>query len=67
MALKKVLLDTNIILYSLVSADPKADSIIENNKIFVSEITLIEILGYSGIQKEKLYKIKELDLIKFEL
>lgn len=66
MALKKVLLDTNIILYSLVSSDEKAEFIINSNHIFISEITVIEILGYPELNKNEELIIKNL-LTSFDI
>ena len=48
-----LLLDTNIILYSIVSSHYTAEELIRNNKIFISEISEIELLGFHNLTTEE--------------
>lgn len=50
--MNSILLDTNIILYAAVNSDRIALEILESNNIFISDITEIELLGYSKINNE---------------
>jgi len=53
-----VFLDTNIVLY-LLSGDTTIADLLMEQKIFVSFITELELLGYRDISKEDLIKIEE--------
>ncbi len=53
-----LLLDTNIILYYL-SGDEKLTPLIEDNKLFISIITEIELMGFSGFEKKDLGKVQK--------
>lgn len=58
--MNSILLDTNIILYAAVNSDRIALEILESNNIFISDITEIELLGYSKINNEEYNVLKEL-------
>ena len=51
----KLLLDTNIILYYL-SGDEKLGPLLEDSNLYISIITEIELMGYSGFKK-KIWKM----------
>ena len=52
-----LLLDTNIILYYL-AGDKKLTPLLEENKLFISVITEIELMGYSGFTKNDLANVQ---------
>lgn len=58
-----VFLDSNILIYS---ADPNASTLqlwLSNNMLFLSEITVIEVLGYHNLTKKENHYFTE--FIKF--
>ncbi len=54
----KLLLDTNIILYYL-SGDGKLGPLLEESDLYISIITEIELMGYSGFKKEDLEDVQK--------
>lgn len=52
-----ILLDTNIILYYL-SGDKALTTLLEENKLYVSIITEIELLGFHKISEQELQSLK---------
>jgi len=52
-----LVLDTNIILY-LLNGDKQLATILDGMELFVSVISEIELLGYSGIDEDGKLKIK---------
>lgn len=53
-----LLLDTNIILY-FMGGDEILSSILEENQLFISIITEIELLSYHKLSKTEIKKIQE--------
>lgn len=58
--MNNILLDTNIILYAAVYRDEVALDVLNDNNIFISDITEIELLGYHRINKTELSILKNL-------
>jgi predicted nucleic acid-binding protein len=58
--MNNILLDTNIILYAAVYRDEIALDLLNDNNIFISDITEIELLGYHRINKTELSILKNL-------
>jgi predicted nucleic acid-binding protein len=54
----RLLLDTNIILYYL-SGDEKLIPLLEDSNLFISIITEIELMGYSGFTKPDLENVQK--------
>ena len=60
----RLLLDTNILITDIVGNHPEVHPIIEDNDIYISIITKIELLGYHGISEKEEKIIREfLDMI----
>jgi predicted nucleic acid-binding protein len=58
--MNNILLDTNIILYAAVYEDEIALDLLNDNNIFISDITEIELLGYHRIKEKEINILKEL-------
>jgi predicted nucleic acid-binding protein len=56
--MNNLILDTNIILYAAVYGDEIALELLQENNIFISDITEIELLGYHRLN------IDEYDILK---
>ena len=56
----KLVLDTNVILYAVVNNYIVAKTLIEDNDIYISELTEIELMGYHRLSKEESQVIKAL-------
>lgn len=54
-----LVLDTNIILYAAVNNDEIALELLDENNIFISDITEIELLGYHRLVDEECKVLKE--------
>ncbi len=55
-----LVLDTNIILYSILYNDEDCNNLIRYNNIFISDITEIELLGYSKLEKSEKESIEKI-------
>lgn len=54
----KLFLDTNVILY-LLNGDDTLATFLNNKELYISVITELELLGYSGISKKEEKVIRE--------
>lgn len=58
--MNNIVLDTNIILYAAVYNNEIALELIQENNIFISDITEVELLGYHRLSKGEYEILKEL-------
>ena len=58
--MNNIVLDTNIILYAAVYNDDVALELLEENNIFISDITEIELLGYHRLGDKEYEVLKNL-------
>ena len=56
---EKILADTNTLIY-LDSGNAEVATILKGKEIYISFITEIELLGFSGLSRAKLVQLKEM-------
>jgi len=54
----RYLIDTNIAIY-LLSGDPKIAEVLDQNQIYISFVTELELLGFRDFENDELAIIKE--------
>lgn len=55
----EILIDTNIALYLLAGSQPVAD-VLQGNRIYISFVSELELLGFRGVGNEQIKLIKKL-------